>query len=111
MTAATYVLHVVTGGARPGPVVVAVTGELDATNAADFAEATGNVPGTRPIVLDLSELDYLDSAGLATLDRLAGANSAVVVIPPSSPLFRAAELMDLPRHETLEEALHAVEPG
>jgi anti-anti-sigma factor len=104
MTAASYALHVVTGDA---PVVVAVTGELDMTNVSDFVRSMEDVSVARPVVLDLSELGYVDSAGLATLDRLTGTNSAVVVIPRSSPLSRAAELMDLPRHDTLEEAISA----
>lgn len=107
MTPATYTIHIVTDDAPPAPVVAAVTGELDVTNAADFATATENLPGPRPIVLDLTDLGYLDSAGLATLDHLTAANSAVVVIPLTSPLFRAAELMALPRHDTVEQAIRA----
>jgi anti-sigma B factor antagonist len=105
VTAASYAIRLVNGTAPP---VVVVTGEIDVTNVSDFVVSTDEVPGDRPLVLDLSDLVYLDSAGLATLDRLAGANSAVVVIPPSSPMFRAAELMDLPRHATVEEALGAL---
>jgi anti-sigma B factor antagonist len=104
MTAASYALRVVTDDA---PVVVAVTGELDVTNVSEFAVSMEDVPAARPVVLDLSELGYLDSAGLATLDRLTGTNIAVVVIPRSSPLFRAAELMDLPRHDSLAAAISA----
>jgi anti-sigma B factor antagonist len=107
MTAASYTIVTTCSS----PVVAAVTGELDVTNASDFVVSTENLPGVRPIVLDLSDLVYLDSAGLATLDRLTGTNSAVVVIPPSSPMFRAAELMDLPRHDTVEQAISAVEPA
>lgn len=104
MRAASYTIEVVTGA---GPVVVAVSGELDVTNSADFVESTERLPGTRPLVLDLSALVYLDTAGLATLDRLTGTNSAVVVIPATSPMYRAAELMELPRHGTVEEAIKA----
>lgn len=104
MSAASYTIQVVTGSA---PLVVTVTGELDATNTSDFVESTKNLPGARPLILDLSGLGYLDSAGFATLDRMTGTNSAVVVIPPSSPVFRAATLMDLPRHDTVDEAVSA----
>jgi anti-sigma B factor antagonist len=105
VSAASYTITVVNGSA---PLVVAVTGELDVTNASDFAESTENLPGTRPFVLDLTDLRYLDSAGFATLDRMTGTNSVVVVIPPTSPMFRAAALMDLPRHDTLDAAISAV---
>lgn len=102
MSTARFSIKVVTDSAPP---VVTVTGELDITNAADFVESTRSVPGPRPLVLDLSDLVYLDSAGLAMLDRLTGTNSAVVVIPPTSPMYRAATLMDLPRHDTVEDAI------
>lgn len=104
MTTARFTIKVETDSAPP---VVTVTGELDITNATDFVESTRSVPGPRPLVLDLSDLVYLDSAGLAMLDRLTGTNHAVVVIPPTSPMFRAAMLMDLPRHDTVEEAISA----
>lgn len=103
MTAASYTIVTT----RTAPVVVAVAGELDVTNAPDFVASTRSLSGERPIVLDLSDLVYVDSAGLAMLDRLTGTNSAVVVIPPSSPIFRAAELMDLARHDTVEKAITA----
>ncbi len=45
--------------------VVAAAGEVDATNAADFAEAVRALPGPRPIILELSGLHYLDSGAEA----------------------------------------------
>lgn len=108
MTAANYTLHIVTDDGIT-PVVVAITGEVDVTNVSEFVVSTEKVPGNRPLVLDLTRLDYLDSAGLAALDRLTGTHNAVVVIPPSSPMFRAAELMELPRHDSVDEATIALD--
>jgi len=107
MTAARYELHVPDGA----PTVVVVAGELDVTNVSDFVVATEKVPGERPVVLDLTGVSYVDSAGLATLDRLTGTHTAVVVLPPTSPTYRAAALMDLPCHDTVPEAIAALREG
>src|SRR5262245_832012 len=43
--------------------IVAVTGEIDVTNAADFITSVDGVTGRRPLIVDLSGMRYLDSAG------------------------------------------------
>lgn len=46
-----------------------VEGEIDMTNAADFAEALDAAlgTGTAPVLVDLTLVGYLDSAGLSVL--------------------------------------------
>lgn len=104
MNSANYDLRVLPGE----PPVVVVTGEIDMTNASAFEEAANAAAGRGPLVLDLAGLGYLDSAGLATLDHMVGGDRAAVVIPPASPLFRAAVLMELPRYDTVDQARDAV---
>lgn len=84
--------------------VVAAAGEIDATNADDFTESVGALPGPRPVILDLSGLHYLDSAGFAALDRLLGQGAAIIVVSPESPVHSAAQLMELPFHHDAEAA-------
>ncbi|MFJ8196752.1 STAS domain-containing protein [Streptomyces sp. NPDC096152] len=62
-----------TPGHRPdGTAVLTVTGEIDMSNSDSLAEALDATPGQ--VVLDLTAVEYLDSAGLAVLftraDRL-----------------------------------------
>ncbi|XVU28563.1 STAS domain-containing protein [Actinoplanes sp. CA-054009] len=59
------------------PGVLSATGEIDMSNAADFSAALDAVlaeAGDAPVVVDLTKVDYIDSAGLAVLfphvDRL-----------------------------------------
>jgi anti-sigma B factor antagonist len=88
-----------------GPVAeVAAAGEIDATNADDFVESIAALPGARPVILELSGLQYLDSAGFAALDRLLAQGAAVIVVSPESPVHRAAQLMELPFHHDAEAA-------
>lgn len=53
-------------GHRPdGTASLTVTGEIDMSNADTLAEALSSTDG--PLLVDLSAVEYLDSAGLAVL--------------------------------------------
>lgn len=55
---------------RAGAIVIALHGELDVSSAGRFLEAAADVgPGSR-LILDLSGLDFIDSAGLRSLMNL-----------------------------------------
>jgi anti-sigma B factor antagonist len=104
MTQAAFTLAVREPNAPGAAPVVAVTGEIDVLNAADFRAALDATPGPRPLILDLSGLDFLDSAGFAAVEDLLGRAAAVVVLDPSSPVRTAAGLMGLPCHDTVKAA-------
>lgn len=91
-------------GATAAPLEVTVTGEVDVTNVAEFTESVLAVPGPRPVILALSAVKYLDSAGFAALDRLLEQNAIVLVLSPDSFMYRVAELMCLPIHHDAEAA-------
>jgi anti-sigma B factor antagonist len=60
-----------TTGCRPdGAVVLAATGEIDMSNAEAFATALTEArpaDSQSPVIVDLTQVEYLDSAGLAAL--------------------------------------------
>lgn len=89
----------------PKVVVVEATGEVDAANAAEFARAVEGVAGPRPLVLDLSGLDYMDSAGFSAVDGLLARQVITIVLDPHSPIRAAAKLIELPSHDTIQDAL------
>jgi anti-sigma B factor antagonist len=91
-------------GAAATPAEVRVTGEVDVTNVDEFTRSVLDVPGPRPVILQLSGVKYLDSAGFAALDRLLEQNAIVLVLSPDSFMFRVAELMCLPIHHDAEAA-------
>ena len=80
-----------------GMVVVAV-GEIDMSNAADFSAALNGAAGG-PITVDLTQVEYLDSAGLAVLfphvDHLR-----LVASPLLAPVLTVAGLDDLTTVQT-----------
>jgi anti-sigma B factor antagonist len=105
MTRAVFQLQQPDGDAAvAGPAEVTVIGEVDVTNVDEFTRSVLAVPGTRPVILDLSAVKYLDSAGFATLDRLLEQNAIVLVLAPDSFMYRVAELMCLPIHHDVESA-------
>ncbi|WEH38828.1 STAS domain-containing protein [Streptomyces sp. AM 2-1-1] len=85
-----------TPGRRPdGTAVLTVVGEIDMSNTGSLAAALDGAPG--PLVLDLTEVEYLDSAGLSVLfphaDRLE-----LIAGPLLAPVLTISGLTDLTTH-------------
>lgn len=91
--------------------LVAVSGEVDVTNVSEFTRSVLAVSDNRPIILQLSGLRYLDSAGFAAVDRLLADGAIVVVLSPDSLVHKAAELMCLPFHHDPEAARQLLQHG
>lgn len=71
--------------------VIAPHGDLDIATMGDFREALGDAvrDGARTVVVDLSEVDFVDSSGLGAImemyERLRhGEREVVIVVPPGS---------------------------
>ena len=96
---------------EPTPVEVTVTGEVDASNVVDFDQSVRELPGARPMILHLSSVKYLDSAGFAALDRLLADHQIVIVLSPDSLMYRVAELMCMPIHHDAKAARHVLRNG
>jgi anti-anti-sigma factor len=99
-----------------GQVVLSVTGEIDLENAGRARERiVSSVPsGAQGIVLDLSNVSHLDSAGVRLLfdlaRRLRDRRQELAVVAPSHSLLRdILAVVSLDRvatvTETLDEAL------
>jgi anti-anti-sigma factor len=61
----------VTGAASDGdgvPAIVRLTGEIDLANVGEHRDRILAAGSERPVVLDLDEVTYLDSAGIGMLD-------------------------------------------
>ncbi len=100
-----------------GQVVVAhVSGELDIAGAPGTGDSIAEAVPTsaRGLVVDFSELEFIDSSGVAMLFNLArrldGRRQELrVVAPPGRPVERVLEIVEFDRaapiHGTLDEAL------
>jgi anti-anti-sigma factor len=102
-----------------GSVVIAsFAGEIDSSNASELRLALAErLPATSSaLVLDLSEVRYLDSSGIQLLfdlgRRLAARRQGIrLVVPESAPMRRVLELCAVesvaPMHAQLDDAVSA----
>jgi anti-anti-sigma factor len=104
----------VTIAAADGVVVASLSGEIDLSNAAEITDALlGGVPNEAlALVIDLSEVSYIDSAGvrmLAELDHRLGwrAQALRVVAPEESRSRRVLEIAGLERVLSLDTTVEA----
>jgi anti-anti-sigma factor len=106
---------------RDGIIVAHVKGEVDLANAEQIGRSLARaIPNhSYSLVVDLSEVDYFDSAGIQLIYQLrellrSRGQSLRLVIPGGSPAGDALRLAGVPRHidmtETLSDALRAGAP-
>lgn len=104
---------------REGKVVVAIlTGEVDMSNAATVRQqiAESVTSDEDALIVDLSELAFMDSAGLHSLIELGTVlderrQQLVLCVPLDSPIARAIDIIGLPSavsvHTDRAEAMEA----
>ena len=102
----------VTIAADDGVVIASLTGEIDLSNATEITDALlGGVPNEAlGLVIDLSDVSYLDSAGvrmLAELDHRLGWRAQVlrVVAPEASRSRRVLVIAGLERVLALDASI------
>jgi stage II sporulation protein AA (anti-sigma F factor antagonist) len=100
--------------------VISVRGELDLSTAPDLERPLEEIVegGTGPVLLDLSECEFIDSTGIAlivrTLQRLEGAASArtLAVCSYNDQVRRVLDItgldVSIPVHRTRDEALASI---
>jgi len=83
--------------AEGGTPVVSLSGELDLTNAERVKSAIGDMitAGTERLVVELSELEFMDSSGLALLASFARKVPEVELRDPSPIVRRLIDLTGL----------------
>jgi len=101
--------------------VVEVVGELDLATVAQWeARVEHAAASVRAVVLDLSELEFVDSAGVHSLFRMLAALDArskqlLIVAPRGGSVRRVLDMLDLatlaPVSDTRAEALEKLPPS
>ena len=102
-----------------GTVVAVLTGEVDMSNAASVRQqiAESVTPDDDALLIDLSELSFIDSAGLHALIELGTVlherrQQLLLCLPQGSTIRRAIEIIGLPLavsvHSDRDEAMDAV---
>ena len=80
-----------------GAQVVTLSGELDSSNAASLQKQVASIPPqpTRPLIFDLTDLRFMDSAGIAVLIGAAAKASSMSLRNPSPIIRRVLEATGL----------------
>jgi anti-sigma B factor antagonist len=103
---------------QDGIVVAVLTGEVDMSNAVSVRQqiAESVTPDDDAVVVDLSELSFMDSAGLHAMVELGTVleerrQQLLLCVPHGNPMERAIEIIGLPSavsvHSTRDEAMEA----
>jgi anti-sigma B factor antagonist len=87
-------LHTLVIERRDGVVVATLNGEIDASNA-DLVRAPLIELAPRRVIVDLTAVRYLDSAGIAMLDAVRRRTEVRLVIARNSTIARALEITGL----------------
>jgi anti-sigma B factor antagonist len=97
---------------RNGDVVVRLAGELDLYNAEEVGAALGEIAaeGTKRVVVDLTEVSFVDSTALGTLiEARRKLDGDFLLAAPGHDVHRALEVSGLLEHfsvhESVEDAL------
>ena len=99
-----------------GDVVAALSGEIDIVNAAEIADGlVSGIDGATTVIVDLDGVLFMDSQGVAMLDRLsshadAGGSALAIVARPASIPRRVLEIVDLgiPLYDDVDAARTAL---
>ena len=87
--------------------VVRVIGEVDASNAASIDEELRAIARTarNVFVIDLNALDYIDSAGIAALERLARETGCKIVVADDATVYQTLNIVRFNAGQELYESL------
>ena len=84
---------------------IKIVGELDVATAPHLGDALGDAASQQELVLDLSEVTFLDSYGVRSileLCRTRNGNGPVVIRNPSRAVTRVFEILALDTYPGLE---------
>jgi anti-sigma B factor antagonist len=94
--------------------VVTLAGELDMAHATTVVETLDALADNeRPVIVDLSQLTFIDSSGIHAILRPRPQQGSVLLVCPPGTIQRVLSVTKIDRvmpvYETLDDALAAVE--
>jgi anti-sigma B factor antagonist len=90
--------------------IVVLSGELDMASASTVSDTLDALADTeRPVIVDLSGLDFIDSSGIHAILRPRPENGVVMLVCPPGNIQRVLTVTKIdsvmPLYETLDDAL------
>jgi anti-anti-sigma factor len=74
-------------------VIAHVHGDIDSSNATDIMTSIADEAPGQTLIIDLSDVQYIDSAGMAVMDTLRTTTQLYIVAPQSSIVRRALQIV------------------
>ena len=100
-------IHELSVAERGDWLVARIGGDVDQSNVAEIEAAIRGSASTQPLIVDLSDAQYLDSAGVAMLESLRQRGDLALVLPSRSLLRRVLHITALdqlvPTFESVDE--------
>lgn len=94
-----------------GVAVLALVGELDAVNTAELRRTLGSVPSGAALLVDLSEVTFVDSAGLGALiggiRRMRESSGSTVLCAPRHSVDRLLRMAGVDRIAAIAPSVEA----
>jgi anti-anti-sigma regulatory factor len=81
---------------------VRIAGEVSSATHATLREALDGAVGTGPLIVDLTAVTHLDTAGVDLLRELAGERGLEVVVGPGCPVFSVVQVSGLCEAATVQ---------
>ncbi len=81
---------------------VRIAGEVSSAAELTLRDALGTAGGTGPLIIDLTGVTYLDTAGLELLKELAAERGLEVVMGPECPVFSVVQVSGLCDEATVQ---------
>ena len=78
-----------------GTATVRIAGEVSASTLSSVRHALDGAGGTGPLIVDLTGVTHLDSAGVAMLTEIAGERGLEVAMGPGCPVFSVVQVSGL----------------
>lgn len=98
---------------QEGVRVLRITGELDVLSAQPLNDQVTALGVNEPLVLDLTDVTFLDSSGVRVLDRLARTHAAhvgfCVVAPPGGRPRRVLDIVGIGHRLVVDDVDQALE--
>jgi anti-anti-sigma factor len=82
-----------------------IAGELDVVTVPKLTEALRRTASAGQVVLDLSELTFVDSSGIRAileLSRAQNGDGPVIILDPTHAVTRVLEILGIEQHPAIE---------
>jgi anti-anti-sigma factor len=90
--------------------VVHLHGDIDSSNAGGLITPLADGAPDQALIIDLSDVQYIDSAGIAAMETLRIRARLHIVAPPSTIVRRALQIVGLDQLVPVFERLEDINP-